>query len=51
MLTEDVEMVGSRVQRRDAELGALLAAIAVVVVAADVGDVLAPPRMRTDRRG
>ena len=42
VLTEDVEVVGGRIQRRDAELGSLLAPVAVVVVAADVRDVLAP---------
>ena len=42
MLPENVEVVGCRVQRRDAELVSLLAPVAVVVVAADVRDVFAP---------
>src|SRR5262245_49550276 len=42
MLPEDVEMVRGGVQWRDAELGALLAPVAVVVVTADVGDMFAP---------
>ena len=38
VLAEDVEVARRRVERRDLQLGALLAPIAVVVVAADVGD-------------
>ena len=51
VLAEDVEVVGGRVQRRDAELGSLLAPVAVVVVAADVRDVLAPAEDPDDAAG
>ena len=37
VLRHDVEVVAVRVQRRDAELGSLLAVVAVVVVGAGVG--------------
>ena len=37
----------ARIERGDPELGPLLAVVAVIVVAADVRDGLAPPRMRT----
>ena len=40
VLGDDVEVVAVGVQRRDPELGALLAVVAVVVVGADVRDVL-----------
>jgi hypothetical protein len=40
MLTDDVHVVAVRVQGGDAELGALCPVIAVVVIGADVGDVV-----------
>ena len=51
VLPENVEVVGGRVQRRDAELAPLLAPVAVVVVAADVGDVFAPAEDPDDAAG
>jgi hypothetical protein len=40
VLGEDVEMVAVRVKRRDSELGPSLAVVAVVVVGADVSDMI-----------
>src|SRR4029453_9203367 len=42
VLTEDVEMVGGRIQGCDAKLGPLLAPVSVIVGPADVGAVLWP---------
>ena len=42
MLGEDVEVVAVGMERRDVALGALLAVVPVVVVGAEVGDLVVP---------
>src|SRR5262249_23039280 len=51
MLLEDVEMVGGRVQRRDAQLRALLTPVTVIVVATDVRDVFPSAEHADDSPG
>jgi hypothetical protein len=51
VLPENVEVVGGRIQRRDAELVSLLAPVPVVVVAADVRDVFTPTEDPDDAAG